>query len=151
MAHEVGIAQPYISTKKAVVAIVICLVILLLVLLPVIVGGEKSDSTSDSESVAVQPASEAKSVSHTVRVQEIYLQPNRWSDWVDVQLDEGVIVDHPSGWHEFYFWNGERVRVPLSGRAFFDNLAALKAQHRSFCLRGSPGVAKVTVYKNTAR
>ena len=135
MSHEIGEAKQVISDKKArLIALLLASFIVLYFLIWIFSGGnEFQDNRGHSQISVIEKMESSKII-------EVPLDPETWSDWVELPLTFKNWELRAPDWLEFRFLNGESHRLKADEKFWWKNTPC-----RTFKLRGATGKATIVV------
>ena len=135
MSHKAGIAQPLISNKTIIIALAVCFSIIALTILHSL-NDEKQNSKKEEGGSKVSIIENTENS----KIIEVSLNPETWSDWVDLPMRFKNWELETNGWLEFQFLSGERQKLKINEKFWWKNTPC-----RTFKLRGEKGKATIIV------
>lgn len=136
MSHKAGIAPPLISNKTIVIVLVICFSLLALTILHSLSGEEQNSKKEEGTKSQISVVENTKDI----KTIEVLLNPETWSDWVELPMNFKSWELGAPDWLEFQFLNGEHYKFKANEKFWWKNTPG-----RTFKLRGATGKATIVV------
>mgnify|MGYP001579578881 CR=1 FL=1 len=137
MSHKAGIAQPLISNKTIIIVLAVCFSIIALTILHSLNDEKQNNKKGEGhEEILISIVENTKDI----KVIEVPLSPETWSDWVELPMDFKRWELEAPGWLEFQFISGKCYKFKAGEKFSWEN-----TPRRTFKLRGATGKAIIVV------